>query len=324
MKFKRTLFFLGAGSSVSYGLPCGEQLIREICDDLKKESPLKIYLRYEIKISEDELKKFAQLFVEAVSSSIDQFLTYREDLKDIGRCVIGAKLISYENIEVLNSKTDDWFRLFLRHILHDCEYYNDASDVLSLFNFYTLNYDRTIEQILFQIFRSRYWKPDSDYPNIEYLLSSACRVNHAHGMLGSLSLEITGKSRPYNNTFPKVETFKYICKCLGFWDDGSNKYYDNRYLNTYIENAERVIFLGFGFHPGILTRFQDNILVGKEIFCTTKGVDEKKWLEIIRFLNPKAAGGNPQFGDKKVDNIYFEESCEDLIKRFIEEDSDPV
>ena len=319
MKPKHTLFFLGAGSSVSFGLPCSEPLIREICDDLKKESPLKIYLRDEIKIAEDKLEIFGHSFIEAVCTSVDEFLEARSELKNIGKYVIGAKLISYENIDVLNSNMDNWFRLFLNETLQNCRNYNNVSDKLKLFNFYTLNYDRTIEQIIFLLFRSKYFNPDAGFPNIDFLLNSAAgRVVHAHGMLGSLSLNTDKRSRPYNNSLLDAETFKNICNHLSFWDDVKNLNPFDPILNAYIKNAERIIFLGFGFHPGILKRFDPNILKGKEIFCTFKGINQRKWDEMIQFLAPDAANYDIPFGTKKVGNVYFEETCEELIKRIIE------
>ena len=122
---------------------------------------------------------------------------------------------------------------------------------------------------------------------------------------------------------PDPEIFKTICKNIKFWDDGSNKPYDNEYLNTFIQNAKQIYFLGFGFHEGILDRFEPNILAGKKIYCTVKDVGQKKWEEIVTFLCPGIAALEiPPLGTTEIENVRFgkeNQTCDDFfMELFVE------
>ena len=310
MRYKQTVIFYGAGASVSYGLPCGNKFVEDICEEVLTETELKKYLINDVGISQNDLKYFGNTFIDARYSTIDEFLETRKDLKELARYIVGAKLISHENPKKIREKRNDWLSSYLITLLNGIDNYNDASPVLGKVNFYTLNYDRSVEHILFSMLQARYCRSNV---TIEQLLSSANRVQHVHGSLGQLALIENENGRPYDMNFPDPGIFKSICKNLKFWDDGSNKHYDNRYLNVFLENAERIIFLGFGFHPGILTRFEPDILRGKEIFCTIYGINKRRWEEMIQFLAPDAAiYGIPPIGTKKVGNVYFEETCEEL------------
>ena len=281
----QTLFFLGAGASASYGIPCGNDLVEEICEDVRIDSDLKIYLRDKVGLNGNELEDFGLTFKAARNTTIDEFLEIRDDLKDIARYIIGAKLISREN-HYLTHGNKDWLSIYLSTLLSGIKTYNEALSVLSKVIFYTLNYDRSVEHILFSILEARYYRGNDDVLPIEQLLGSANRVIHKHGSLGLLALSDKENGRPYEREFPDPEIFNSICKNIKFWDDESNNPNDHYSLNENIRNSKKIYFLGFGFHKGILDRFEPNILSNKKIYCTVYGVGQRKWDEIVTFLRP--------------------------------------
>lgn len=313
--------FLGAGASASYGLPCGTELVDLICEDVRIDSNLKIYLRDKVGLNGDELEDFGQTFKEARNTTIDEFLETQDYRKDLARLIIGAKLITYEN-HYLAQGNKDWLSIYLNKMLAGKKY-NDAVKALSNVMFYTLNYDRSVEHILYSMLKARYYRGNDDVLTIKQLMSDANRVIHCHGSLGQLALDINGNGRPYERDFPDPEKFKSICKNIKFWDDGSNKSNDHTSLNACIGNAEQIYFLGFGFHTGILKRFKPNIFSNKKIFCTIKGVGQRKWEEIVTFLRPGiAATGMPPLGTTEVDKVRFgreNQTCDDFFEELFNE-----
>ena len=69
---------LGAGASKAYGLPIGEELKAKICYELGKQQPLYTKL-VEWGHSGAKITKFREALIESHTSSVDAFLTYRED-----------------------------------------------------------------------------------------------------------------------------------------------------------------------------------------------------------------------------------------------------
>ena len=322
MNNDQTLLFIGAGASASYGIPCGNQLVEEICEDVLIESDLKIYLRDEIGHNGNDLEDFGQTFKAARNTTIDEFLETQNYRKDLARHIIGAKLITYEN-HYLAQGNKDWLSIYLKTLLSRIKTYNEALTVLSKVIFYTLNYDRSVEYILYSMLKARYYIRNDDVLTIEQLLIDANRVIHRHGSLGQLALDNIGNGRPYERDFPDPEKFKSICKNIKFWDDESNNPNDHDTLNESIRNSKKIYFLGFGFHKGILERFKPNILSNKIIYCTVKGAGLRKWEEIVTFLRPGIATiGMPPLGTTVVDKVRFgkeDQTCDNFFKEiFIE------
>jgi len=300
-----TVFFLGAGASAGFGFPCGSLLIEQICDDLRKETPLLKYLRDVIRVPQQELVGFAHMFIAAKRTTLDEFLYSRTDLIELGRLIIGAKLIMYEDSARLSAVKDDWLTIYLNHLLEDCHNYNMADDALDAVEFYTLNYDRTVEHLIFTLLKARY---GNTCPDDRYIISDAeKRVRHLHGLLGGFSLKSSLNKRQFSNELQtSADEFKEICSSLKFWSEMNNKANGYDILNEQIANADCVVFLGFGFHESILGRFSDNVFSGKKIFCSAFQITQKQWNKILVRLG----GGLPIYGDiplntKRVSNTTF-------------------
>ena len=101
----RSVFVLGAGASVRpFEYPTGIELSKHITNLLQPNigSRLKDDLRG-CEIQEQQLYSFRDAFLRSGKNSIDAFLEHRPDLVQIGRMIIAATLIGYENEEKLFS-----------------------------------------------------------------------------------------------------------------------------------------------------------------------------------------------------------------------------
>lgn len=90
---KPTVFVLGAGASVEYGLPMGTHLIKDIVDGLTQTGFLRSAL-VEACYRENDIDEFRQKLVGSQLTSIDAFLEGNdENYQDIGKSSIAGAIL---------------------------------------------------------------------------------------------------------------------------------------------------------------------------------------------------------------------------------------
>lgn len=145
-----------------------------------------------------------------------------------------------------------WINNFLDFMTQGVDRYEDAYRRLKCVaennnssypavNFATLNYDRLIEISLLNYFVNRY--PNDKGRIAQDFETLGNLVQHHHGSLGSL------QERP----FGKVEIEQ--APTLKFWFEFSKDPQSWPILNALSKARYHSVFLGFGFHQSIATRF---------------------------------------------------------------------
>ena len=92
---RETVFVLGAGASHPFGFPTGQGLRALICTDLRT-GKLHVAMR-RLGYEQAQVLQFCDEFEYSGLSSIDSFLALRPSLVDIGREVITAALLPFQN-----------------------------------------------------------------------------------------------------------------------------------------------------------------------------------------------------------------------------------
>ena len=168
-----TVFILGAGASIPYGLPSGHALKLKILDQLNASNEpccgAVIQRGYNI----DIIRKFTN-DLKSPDLSIDAFLEHRSEYQAIGKLAIAWILLNSENKALLHDRW--WDRGWLHspkvdEAVKNSNWYGHLFNLLSpsLEDFrknklfiITFNYDRSIEQYLFEGLKRKYGLKDKE------------------------------------------------------------------------------------------------------------------------------------------------------------------
>ena len=252
-------FFVGAGSSHriskqdDYDFPLGSSLLESFKLDVTSADTSSL---------PSEQKSWA---IENLNKheSIDEFLCMaacfgHSDLVDLARKFADLEISRCEARVDKYFKDHSkplivpWIESFLNFMTQGADSYEDAyrrlkwvdennnSSYLAV-NFATLNYDRLIEISLLNYFAMKY--PDAIDQIAQDFETPGNLVQHHHGSLGSL------QERPFGdvkeNLFPTLK----------FWFEYSDKPQHWPIMNAMSNTRNQGVFLGFGFHQSIATRF---------------------------------------------------------------------
>ncbi len=321
---EETVFFLGAGASASYGFPCGNNLILRIIKDINSGGRISKYLISDLGYSQKDLRYFGTTFFEARTLTIDEFLESRSDLKQLGRILVSLMIINLEDKFQFRKISYDWLTVYIRNLLDGVTTLSDARKALDKVRFVTLNYDRSVEYLLFTLLKARYTSSNVGSSFDKQILASINgMVYHMHGSVGELSIEETQSSRPYERSIPPKKVLEKISQNVAFWDDLSSKSEPHSSLMGILSNSRQIFILGFGFHRGITSRFSPNIFSDKKIFCTIKGIGNWKWSDVISLLCPTATAMEiPPFAKKNILNVRFsdrDQTCDGFMLELFQE-----
>jgi len=238
----KTVFILGAGASIPYGFPSGQELVKSIIKSLytiRSQSGdvfnhplprilLGVYPAQFIIEFRDDLKGSQSL-------SIDAFLNSRKKYRDIGKMCIAYHLLQKEAECLKDDKlTGDWYQHFWSKIYpFDPGRYS--------FSFYTFNYDRSLRYFLHGASQKM---SETSEKHIKTLKSIP--IYHLHGDLGMANFgEIEAAS-----TFSGLRNISENLKIIFEVDDMTVF----KQLQEEMKYAENIVFLGFGYHPDNMKR----------------------------------------------------------------------
>ena len=277
----KTTLVIGAGASVPYGFPTGAALIRNIVTRAKSvsaESPLS-----------QQYRDLAAALEASGCNSIDAFLQYRTEYIPVGKLLIALEIYESESrsdVNLFESSKTDWIRILFNQILEN-------PNTIKIVSF---NYDRVFQHKLLTMCEARKFASDK---TTDILRRS--EVVHAHGRLMHLPMEKVFLNLPeqrrsfydgYGLFFQSADATK-----IEYLDQRKNDIVNGfKIIGESIQNieatqdaiawAERVIFLGFGFHRenlnslGIMARGgASKILVG-----TALGMTKNAWDDVERTL----------------------------------------
>lgn len=239
---QKTILVLGAGASNAYGFPLCRGLRDLVCNRPDENVSRAIV---EAGYGIDEMSDFIQTIQHSGYTSVDWFLEDRPEYIPIGKAAIAACLIPFENPERLfppQAPSEHWYELLLNVMASPVEGF--CENELSVITF---NYDRSLEYYFLKVLETRL---NSLEKAVELL--STFKIVHVHGSLGELSLA-SDIGRPYS---PDVSSESISIAAnniiiVGEAADDSESFEEARVL---LNNAEKIVFLGFGFHPESIRR----------------------------------------------------------------------
>lgn len=256
-----TVLILGAGASVHLEYPLGAILKNNLCS-------LRITQHYPDFPSGWEIKDVDSFLLSLSRSghySIDEFLE-SSGQRELGKYLISFILKKKENLDALfPPNPSGWYQNLFSSLIENCGP-SIGDNKLSIITF---NYDRSLEAFLHHSIKYRFKMNDDN----AWECVSRIPIIHVHGILGDYP-EV-----PYGSEFTATELFDISqnIKIIHEFDDNKNTYCNREFEKAHnlLEDSERIVFLGFGFHRDNIRRFnfftQDN-LASRELFSTNSGI----------------------------------------------------
>lgn len=253
-----TVLILGAGSSAHCGYPLGSELIANIC---RKQSTATEANAGPFRSA--EVEGFLRRLSRSGHYSIDAFLADAGDQIELGKFLIARELKQIEDLDRLFPPNNSgWYQYFFNQLLVDGRPEFGRNNVAVI----TFNYDRSLEAYLHTATMNRFGMSSSD---ASHALSDVPLI-HVHGTLGEYP------RIPYASTDSAEEILEISkgIKIIHEIEDRSDGFCSVAFeeASRYLSDAERIFFLGFGFHHDNIDRFRffkPENLVGKEIRSTT-------------------------------------------------------
>lgn len=280
-----TVLVLGAGSSVHLGYPLGATLVANLCklrgtselDELPKDW------------SRKKVEEFLTHLSKADPYSIDAFLESRPDQSSLGKYLIARELKKHEDLNLLFPPNNSgWYRYLLNSLLAD--YKNESDFFENKISIITFNYDRSLEAYLHETVQERLgFTRDQATKAL-----AALNIVHVHGILGAYP-ETCYKAEC---TQPELLEISRQIQIIHEIQDNQGGFCNAAFEQGHelLSNAERIFFLGFGFHPDNIRRFNfftpDN-LTGKFIKSTCQGWDGLNYENLKKRLKKMGVEGEP-------------------------------
>jgi len=293
---EKTVLILGAGASKPYDFPLGGELLDEVKGGISKESANLFRRLKELNHAPSFIENFYDNLVYADPLSIDAFLEHRDEFLPIGKLAIAYCLIPRENKDLLFKRGKglgpSWYQYLFNKLKASSpdEFGNNQLAII------TFNYDRSIEYYLFTVLQHTYKLSDEKCANILERIP----IIHVHGSLGLMPWQ--GKpSRPYgplkfnaHGAFITNDELLNASKQIMVIseDIDTSPEFDIAYEE--MENATKIIFLGFGYHEMNLKRLRINAIANIpniQVLGTSLGMGisdlntiRSKWK--IQFMKP--------------------------------------
>jgi hypothetical protein len=245
---RSTVFVVGAGASADYGLPLGPALVRLIVDGLGETGVLRQSL-LEAEFALGDLETFADRLTRSDLTSIDAFLEGNvAQFTEIGKAVIASAILFCEQNPrerlFKESPNDHWLRYLWNGMKSETDAENFSRNRVS---FVTFNYDRLIEYYFDTVLEHTFNLGRDDALKLR---KDSMRIVHLHGCIAGRDFGVY--------THPLAgDVVKHISRGIRVVHDQipqGDPVFEMAY--DLLREAERVCFLGFGYHPVNLTRLQ--------------------------------------------------------------------
>jgi hypothetical protein len=239
-----TVLVLGAGASAPYGFPVATELKQKICSELAQGSAAVRQLHEQSGISLGDFSIFRDAFYKSGQPSVDAFLEHRPEFIEVGKLAIAYCLIPYEVESTLfeGSKSRDWYQYLSTKLNASFDRFGENN--LSVITF---NYDRSLEHYLLTTLQNAHGRSREECTTALRKI----RIVHVYGQLGRHAYA-EREARPYN---PDNRTYNRAVHAA----EGITLLHDKikpelEAAHQALRDAERVCFLGFGYHDLNLQR----------------------------------------------------------------------
>lgn len=268
---KRTVIVLGAGASISSGLPSGQALVKRIIQDISGGRPNQVAKW--IGAPADAIEEIARKLPLSATSSIDDWLVKYPRLLPVGKALICHAINSFEHPVYLRGgggpATDDKWMFDLWNRMKDGLTKVDQLDRNSVV-FVTFNYDRSLEAFLFDAISNSF-----DCPEEEAIKAiRRIRIIHVHGQSGFLPWQKKTAEQVENVYSPKGEhdegAWQLASKCaplIRLVREDTRDFAAEMACQV-LATAEQVAFLGMGYHESNLAKLKYSEDQPQKIFGT--------------------------------------------------------
>ena len=244
-----TCLILGAGASMPYGFPSGEELKWQIIDEAAQPNNNTNKALRAVGISQPRLAEFVTSFEGSKQASIDAFLATNPGFSDVGRAAIAAVLIQNEHLGRLlrpPDPDDDW----ISHVwasLQETGKEDFDRNVLSIVSF---NYDRSVERSLRDAYHHSFNVP---LDQATAVIRETIPIVQVHGSLGELVDEAGATGRLYRPV-PEDWAVKQAAEQIIVLPTGKESSPEFKEARRLIAEAKRVICLGCAYHERNMSR----------------------------------------------------------------------
>lgn len=263
-----TVLVLGAGASYPYGFPTANELKTLICEAFLNPATVASRLlgsNFDSDCNADDFHAFREAFWRAGQPSIDAFLEYRKDLLEIGKLAIAYCLIPFEDENALyrpipNHRGGHWYEYLAVKLTANFDDF--GANKLSIITF---NYDRSLEHYLLRALQNLHNKTAEECaPKLAEI-----PIIHVYGQLGKQAYPQPG-SRKYDPDNQRFATVASAAAGITLLHEGIS---DLEQARSVLNGAQRVCFLGFGYHPLNLKRLQleNSSQSQRYVFGTVRG-----------------------------------------------------
>ncbi len=295
---RKTVLILGAGASQPYGFPLGRQLLNKICQRLGPQHHKNAHHKVLIDLGHSpiEIEEFWNELRHSDWGSVDEFLEKNPVHIKIGKLAIALALIPHENEELLfppYATTGHWYKQLADALDIQSETVRDNKLAVL-----TFNYDRSLEEYLRTVIETRLHCSVSEAAGI----LQSIPIIHLYGDLGKLegTTQVAQKYSPNLET-ARVEAAAESMKII-HESKGTTPEFDQGV--ELLEEAERIYFLGFSYHPTNVRRLRvfdsdwDEERKKRQIVKgTVLGIENQDWGPIATKVLHGSFEGRPHRGD---------------------------
>ncbi|MGA2602736.1 MAG: hypothetical protein ABSG14_00765 [Verrucomicrobiia bacterium] len=253
-----TVLILGAGASAPYGYPLGQQMVSEICAWLMDPLNNKFGIDLMALNGQTVVQAFAAEMAASQASSVDEFLEHRPDFAPVGKDAIAQAIIPHEDENKLRG---GWYQYLFRALNATKErFHHNRLTII------TFNYDRSLEQFLYTAIKYKYGISHE----VTVDLLNTIPIFHLHGMLDPLPFFHPG-GRPYSTT-TSTQIIRRAATGIKIIHDDVQDSLQFRRSVQYLAEAEKICFLGFGYHRTNLERLQMKEWGFGQVYCSSYGL----------------------------------------------------
>lgn len=264
-----TAILLGAGASKPFGFPLGPEL-KQIVTQCARDNGIQQRLK-QLGCDSSHLTDLVECLRYGRFATIDEFLDAKKSFREVGGYIIAESILQRENRDNI-FPIRDWFH-FLYSKLHKKALSGETPNVV----FVSLNYDRSLEYFFSMV--AKYDCREDEEEKVRRTLS-AIRVYHPHGSLGSLSdLPFGCEKGP-----PDAEKMRQAGRRIQIISDRLEESPAFVEAQKVLASADRILFIGFAYHPSTLGTLLKNVNLEKtELAGTTLNLDPSRVEEVRKW-----------------------------------------